>query len=581
MFNSCYFHEWTHTHHFSLRLRNTDEAQKSNSKVLIHCEAGISRSPTITVAYLIYKKNMEALEAYNFVKKLRPIVSPNFGFMGQLMELEGELMPEKVALRLEKEARLQKEARLKEERLKEQARQQPLAEKAAGENNGNKLNLQLSRPAARNADKPTSLNIQISHKKPALPKPLSIDLPQTPTVLVNAANKYVLPLTTQHLDQQQDVQNVSPNVNSEKATGERSSPASSSTAKDAPDAGAETPKANSITNSSSCRTNQPTSSTIPSSSKSSTGDCRSDGQPMPKSTSQPQLNSSINKSDKQPRDSNNNVDRVAVEKPSLRPAKDERKDKLSIDRPSTSKVSDKPTVNDKHIEKSADKAAPTESADRSSKLSEKHASTSEVARREPKASEIKPEIKLESKPEPKATSSTASSSTQRPIIQSSQPRSMPSSSACTPSVSSKPLANPICLSDLLNLTASGTKSVSQILNSNCSSSSTATLSKQVKPLRPSTLFLNTNVPHKTKHSAITPSALCSPLTAFAVSSSTKSSPSISNLSSPYELNEKIIKRRWFAESAVYPDQFSPDFHPPECKKKNKQKKLKNISVEVN
>lgn len=569
---TAFTHTPRFTHAFHL-VCVTDEAQKSNSKVLIHCEAGISRSPTITVAYLIYKKNMEALEAYNFVKKLRPIVSPNFGFMGQLMELEGELMPEKVALRLEKEARLAKEARLQEERLKEQAaRQQPLAPIVENK----QPNLQLSRPAAlaRNAVKPTSLNIQISHKKSPLPKPLSIDLPQTPTVLVSAANKYVLPLTSQHLDQ--DVQNVSPNVNSEKPTVERSSPASS--AKDAAE------KPNSITSLSS-RTNQTTSSTIPSStttSKSSTGvDCRSDGQPMPKSTSQPQLNST-HKSEKQPRDSNNNLDRVVVEEPSLRPANDERKAK-PVDRPAScgeAKPAMKPTVkpNDKHVEKIADKAAQT------SKLSEKPATTSsETASREPKATETKPEIKLESKPECKPTTSSTATSTQRPIIQSSQPRSMPSSSACTPSVSSKPLTNPICLSDLLNLTTNSSKSVSQILNSNCSASSTvtATLSKQVKPLRPSTLFLNTNVPHKTKHNAITPSALCSPLTAFAVSSSTKSSPSISNLSSPYELNEKIIKRRWFAESAVYPDQFSPDFHPPECKKKNKQKKLKNISVEVN
>lgn len=574
-------------HFHSTHVIPADEAQKSNSKVLIHCEAGISRSPTITVAYLIYKKNMEALEAYNFVKKLRPIVSPNFGFMGQLMELEGELMPEKVALRLEKEARLAKETRLKEERLKEQARQQPLLEKVVSENNGNKLNLQLNKPAAvRNAVKPTSLDIAITLKRPTLPKPLSIDLPQTPSVLVNAANKYVLPLASQQLDQQ-DVQNVSPNVNSEKSA-ERSSPP---TPKDPPIA--ENPKPITI-HSSSCRTNPPISSSIipSSSSKSpSTGDCRSDGPPMPKSTSQPQLNSSINKSDKQqPRDTNNNVDRVPQS------TGDERKAKPTVNKSSSVEISDKPDVrpavisavksavkptvkpivkpNDKHAEKTTDR--PIDSVHRSSsKLIEKHAASSEVT--------ASKELKT---PEIKQTSSTPSATIQRSIVGNGQPRSMPSSSACTPSVATKQLTNPICLSDLLNRTTNGVKSVSQILNSNCSSSSTvtATISKQVKPLRPSTLFLNTNVPHKTKHSAITPSALCSPLTAFAVSSSTKSSPSISNLSSPYELNEKtMIKRRWFQDNTVYSsDQFSPDqFNPPECKKKNKQKKLKNISVEVN
>ena len=504
--------------------------------------------------------------------------------MGQLMELEGELMPEKVALRLEKEARLQKEARLKEarlkeERLKEQAKQQPLLEKTAGENNGNKLNLQLGKPATavRNTAKPTSLNIQLAHKKPTLPKPLSIDLPQTPPVLVNAANKYALPLAAQQLDHQQDVQNVSPNVNYEKPSAERSSAAAPKNPQPV-----ENPKPTiSITNSSSCRTNPPTSSSIPSSSSksSSNGDCRSDGTPIPKSTSQPQLNSSINKSDKhQPRDTNNNnLDKVdRVQEPS--PANDEPKAKPSADKPST--ADDKPIVkpvakpNGKPVEKTV--AAATDNGQRPIKLTEKHAVSSEAATASKELRELRA-------PESKPTSSTASTTIQRPTAGSSQPRSMPSSSACTPSVASKQLTNPICLSDLLNRTTSGAKSVSQILNSNCSSASTvpATIGKQVKPLRPSTLFLNTNVPHKTKHNAITPSALCSPLTAFAVSSSTKSSPSISNLSSPYELNEKIIKRRWFAESAVYPDQFSPDFNPPECKKKNKQKKLKNISVEVN
>jgi dual specificity MAP kinase phosphatase len=65
-----------------------DEARTNNSGVLIHCHAGVSRSPTIAVAYLMKHYPMAMAEAYKFIKMRRSIISPNLNFMGQLWEFE-------------------------------------------------------------------------------------------------------------------------------------------------------------------------------------------------------------------------------------------------------------------------------------------------------------------------------------------------------------------------------------------------------------------------------------------------------------------------------------------------------------
>merc|ERR1719492_413862 len=65
-----------------------DQAKKDNTGVLVHCQAGISRSPTIAVAYLMKHYPMAMADAYKFVKTKRSIISPNLNFMGQLWEFE-------------------------------------------------------------------------------------------------------------------------------------------------------------------------------------------------------------------------------------------------------------------------------------------------------------------------------------------------------------------------------------------------------------------------------------------------------------------------------------------------------------
>lgn len=68
-----------------------DEARGSNQGVLVHCLAGVSRSVTITVAYLMQTKKLTLNDAYDYVKTCKPNISPNFNFMGQLLEFQRSL----------------------------------------------------------------------------------------------------------------------------------------------------------------------------------------------------------------------------------------------------------------------------------------------------------------------------------------------------------------------------------------------------------------------------------------------------------------------------------------------------------
>lgn len=58
------------------------------SKVLIHCRAGISRSATLVVAFLMTYLQVTLAEALRMVIGQRPIIFPNPGFLQHLMELE-------------------------------------------------------------------------------------------------------------------------------------------------------------------------------------------------------------------------------------------------------------------------------------------------------------------------------------------------------------------------------------------------------------------------------------------------------------------------------------------------------------
>lgn len=68
-----------------------EKAKACNARVLVHCLAGISRSATIAIAYIMKRMDMSLDEAYRFVKEKRPTISPNFNFLGQLLDFEKKI----------------------------------------------------------------------------------------------------------------------------------------------------------------------------------------------------------------------------------------------------------------------------------------------------------------------------------------------------------------------------------------------------------------------------------------------------------------------------------------------------------
>lgn len=74
-------------HFDSVSDRISREARRGG-KVVVHCMAGISRSSSLVMAYLVKHKKISLLDAFNHVKALRPIISPNLGFWRQLISYE-------------------------------------------------------------------------------------------------------------------------------------------------------------------------------------------------------------------------------------------------------------------------------------------------------------------------------------------------------------------------------------------------------------------------------------------------------------------------------------------------------------
>lgn len=70
--------------HFEKTNRFIDEIINDNGCVFIHCFAGVSRSPTIAMAYLMWKYDIDHTDAFNKIHQVRSVVLPNNGFRNKL-----------------------------------------------------------------------------------------------------------------------------------------------------------------------------------------------------------------------------------------------------------------------------------------------------------------------------------------------------------------------------------------------------------------------------------------------------------------------------------------------------------------
>ncbi|KAI1301713.1 Dual specificity protein phosphatase 8 [Halotydeus destructor] len=78
--------------HFPKAFHFLDLVRESSGCALVHCLAGISRSATIAIAYVMKHLGLSCDDAYRYVKSKRPSISPNFNFLGQLLEYEKQLV---------------------------------------------------------------------------------------------------------------------------------------------------------------------------------------------------------------------------------------------------------------------------------------------------------------------------------------------------------------------------------------------------------------------------------------------------------------------------------------------------------
>ena len=69
-----------------------EDSVNSGGTVLLHWAAGISRSGSMMVAYVMVKEKMTFEDALKYVQERRKKVCPNEGFVQQLKKFEKEIL---------------------------------------------------------------------------------------------------------------------------------------------------------------------------------------------------------------------------------------------------------------------------------------------------------------------------------------------------------------------------------------------------------------------------------------------------------------------------------------------------------
>jgi protein-tyrosine phosphatase len=73
-----------------------DAHRRAGSTIYVHCDSGISRSPMVAAAYLMWLHHWPRDRALQFLRAARPVVNPNPAFMDLLHDWEQILAPASV-----------------------------------------------------------------------------------------------------------------------------------------------------------------------------------------------------------------------------------------------------------------------------------------------------------------------------------------------------------------------------------------------------------------------------------------------------------------------------------------------------
>lgn len=74
-----------------------EKALKKGDAVLIHCYAGISRSSTVMIYYMVRHSNKELNCIWTYVKNIYPKAKPNINYRAQLRALCQDMLPRKTS----------------------------------------------------------------------------------------------------------------------------------------------------------------------------------------------------------------------------------------------------------------------------------------------------------------------------------------------------------------------------------------------------------------------------------------------------------------------------------------------------
>lgn len=69
-------------------IKMINNAILNKQTILVHCDAGSSRSASIIIAWIMHDKKIDFISAYKILKHIRPCIEPNEGFVSQLKSLK-------------------------------------------------------------------------------------------------------------------------------------------------------------------------------------------------------------------------------------------------------------------------------------------------------------------------------------------------------------------------------------------------------------------------------------------------------------------------------------------------------------